>query len=463
MQRLIKYAALSAIAMSMMLASCSSDNKTAPIIKPQPGGGNVPSGPTSEIKVGEVLPAWSKGEMDIHFINTTTGECVFVIMPDGTQLLVDAASSLVKTNSNGSTTNTGIRSRWDPTLTGTRGSQLIGMYLKKCMAWTGNNTIDYIVNTHLHNDHFGDSNSSLPVSSNSSTYRLNGIPEILDNFKVGAVLDRGWPDYDYPFDMQTLPSNKAAVKNYVNAVKWHVENSGVKAEMFRAGVTDQIVPKTSDYKVTVRNIAVNGNIWTGNGTETKMTFPEKKDIVVANPAKITGTDKCPAENICSCVMKISYGNFDFFTGGDLQYNNRSNFSWKDAELPCAKVAGRVEVMKADHHGSEATNSPEALTILSPQVIVVNSWVDVHPRTSIMSQMWKTLPTMDLFITNFCRGERPAGVDNKVSDADAAKVKGYDGNIVVRVREGGSQYYVMTTSDSDGKMTVKNVSGPYKSR
>ncbi len=55
------------------------------------------------------------------------------------------------------------------------------------------------------------------------------------------------------------------------------------------------------------------------------------------------------------------------------------------------------------------------------------------------------------------------VDNKVSDADAAKVKGYDGNIVVSVREGGSQYYVMTTSDSDGKMTVKNVSGPYKSR
>jgi len=55
------------------------------------------------------------------------------------------------------------------------------------------------------------------------------------------------------------------------------------------------------------------------------------------------------------------------------------------------------------------------------------------------------------------------VDNKVSDADAAKVEGYDGNIVVRVSEGGSQYYVMTTSDSDGKMTVKNVSGPYKSR
>lgn len=55
------------------------------------------------------------------------------------------------------------------------------------------------------------------------------------------------------------------------------------------------------------------------------------------------------------------------------------------------------------------------------------------------------------------------VDNKVSDADAVKVKGYDGNIVVRVREGGSRCYVMTTSDSDVKVTVKNVAGPYKSR
>ena len=28
--------------------------------------------------------------MDIHFINTTTGESMFVIFPDGTQMLIDA-------------------------------------------------------------------------------------------------------------------------------------------------------------------------------------------------------------------------------------------------------------------------------------------------------------------------------------------------------------------------------------
>ena len=55
------------------------------------------------------------------------------------------------------------------------------------------------------------------------------------------------------------------------------------------------------------------------------------------------------------------------------------------------------------------------------------------------------------------------MDDKVTAEEASYVKGYDGNIVVRVVDGGSKYYIVTTSDSDGKMTVKNVSGPYKSR
>ena len=218
MQRLVSF--LTAAVMCLPVMACSSEaGPSKPNIKPAPGGDGETG--SSTIKVGEVLPAWKEGVMDIHFINTTTGESAFVIMPDGTQLLIDAASSLVATNSNGNTTNTGIRSRWDPTATNTRGSQIISAYLKKCMAWTGNNTIDYVVMSHLHNDHMGDCNSSMPMSVNGS-YRLNGLTEIMDDFKVAKMIDRGWPDYDYPFDMQNLASNKETIRNYVNAVKWHV-------------------------------------------------------------------------------------------------------------------------------------------------------------------------------------------------------------------------------------------------
>ena len=439
--------------------ACSSDSKKGPDVKP------IPERPSSGlgIEVGKVIPAWKEGEMDIHFINTTTGESAFVIMPDGTQLLIDAASSLLKTNSDDNTTNTGFRSRWDPIAAGMRGSQIIGDYLKKCMVWTGNNTLDYVVMSHLHNDHMGDCNSSMPKSSKGGPYRINGLTEILDDFPVTCIIDRGWPNYDYPFDMQNLASNKTTINNYIQAVKWHISNTGLRAEIFKAGAADQITPKTSKYDVKVQNIAVNGEIWTGSGSNVKMTFPEKKDIIVANPAKVVGTDKCPPENICSAVMRISYGKFDYFAGADIQYNNKSNFAWKDAELPCAKVAGVVEVMKADHHGSSATNSPDALRALNPQIVVVNSWVDSHPRTAVLAHAEKVLPAADFFVTNLWLGDRPAGVDDKITEAELSRVKGYDGNVVIRVVDNGAKYYVMTTSDSDGKMTVKKISGPYTCR
>ena len=65
-------------------------------------------------------------------------------------------------------------------------------------------------------------------------------------------------------------------------------------------------------------------------------------------------------------MKVSYGNFDFFAGGDLQYNGRSSHAWKDAELPCAKAVGQVELLKANHHGVTNTNQVDALKALNPQ-------------------------------------------------------------------------------------------------
>ena len=426
------------------------------------GPGQKPSTSTTSTapKTGEVVPAWEEGVMDIHFINSTTGESVFIIMPDGTQLLIDAASSTVATNSNANTTNTGIRSRWDPTKTNTRGSQIIADYIRKCMEWTGNNQIDYFVTTHYDNDHIGGYTTSLPVSSNSSTYRLIGAAEILDEFQVGKFMDRGYPDYNYPHATKHYKDN---VQNYIKAVKWHVANKGLNAEMFKSGVATQIVPKTDKYKVKVQNISVNGEVWTGVGTNVDYTFPALSEIECANPPEASNTDNCPPENACSCVMKISYGNFDYFAGGDLQYNGKSYFPWKNIELPCAQVAGRVEVMKANHHGVTNTNQADALKAHDPQNIVVCSWVDCHPRTATLNTMITTLPNVDVHITNFWKGERPSGTDDKVTEEEAARVKCYDGHILVRVTDGGKYYRVMTLEDVQGTMKVKKVTSRYTSR
>ena len=41
-------------------------------------------------KVGETLPAWEEGYMDIHHINTGSGEFDYIILPDSTTMMIDA-------------------------------------------------------------------------------------------------------------------------------------------------------------------------------------------------------------------------------------------------------------------------------------------------------------------------------------------------------------------------------------
>ena len=451
---------------SLLLASCEQ-----PYVPPTPGGKTEPEvkDPAFEVKVGEALPSWQEGLLDIHFINTSTGECCFMIFPDGTQMLVDAAGSHNQTGPVGSTTNVGIRSRWDPMKdSGFRAGEFIADYIQKCMAWTGNNKLDYVLNTHFHGDHFG-STTGMPVSDKSPSYVKQSLPEVLDLLPAGLLLDRGWPSYDYPVDMQTKASNASIVKNYVTAVKWHVANTGLKVERFKAGASDQIVMLRSaagypDFKV--QNVAVNGDIWDGPGTTTATaTFPALKDIQVADPKNIGNADNCPEENHCTTVFKLSYGKFDFFHGGDAQYDGCSTFVWKDMETPCAKVCGAVDVMKADHHGVTNTNGYgfvaknkhvcEAMKYLTPRCWIINSWTDGHPRQPVYEGVTGMNQSLDIFITNTCDAMRSYG--------RFGQVKGSDGHIVVRVEKGGAHYYVYVLSDSDGKRTVRTIAGPYTSK
>ena len=51
----------------------SSNESHSFLIRPDGGGEDA----ATEIEVGKTIPAWQEGVMDIHFINTTTGESIF--------------------------------------------------------------------------------------------------------------------------------------------------------------------------------------------------------------------------------------------------------------------------------------------------------------------------------------------------------------------------------------------------
>ena len=45
------------------------------------------------VSAQEYLPKWQEGYMDIHTIATGRGDATFIVMPDGTTLMIDAGDN----------------------------------------------------------------------------------------------------------------------------------------------------------------------------------------------------------------------------------------------------------------------------------------------------------------------------------------------------------------------------------
>lgn len=389
-----------------------------------------------------VLPPWQNGALDIHFINTGTGESTFIIMPDGTQMLVDMAGA-----STNETEEMYIPLRRDASV---RPGQWINDYVSRCMEWTGNDVIDYVSITHYHGDHMGSYSNSLPDSQNGS-YKMTAVADVLDYHKVAKIVDRG---YDFPYDML----NSAVNKNYKSCIDWHTANNGLIQEKFEVSSVKQFELRHNaaaypDFRI--KNIAVNGTLWQRDGNIVEL-FPDKSQYSGTGEAN----EFCPAENHTSSVFKLSYGKFDYYAGGDVSYNGLSYYAWKDAELPVAQSVGKVEVMKANHHGSFDANRQETLSWLSPQVVVVNVWRNVQPRVATLQNMISPSTNnghTDVFTTNMTSKQ-----ESEFGSA-ASRVLGKNGHVVIRVNPDGSQYYVYTLEDSDMSMNILKRFGPYRSR
>src|SRR5690606_36915575 len=141
-------------------------------------------------------------------------------------------------------------------------------------------------------------------------------------------------DYNYPINKKATDY----VANLEKFVQWAKTARGSSAGQFEVGRNDQLTLKVNPSKYTgfeIRNLAVNGRVWTGTGTAWNSEFPT--NLTELNAAK-------PDENIFSNAFRLTYGKFNYFSGGDLQYNGRSTDPWKDIELPISKVVQKVEVM-----------------------------------------------------------------------------------------------------------------------
>ena len=383
-------------------------------------------------KEGEPLPPWEKGYMDIHHINTGCGECAFLVFPDGTSLLIDAGENKsdnprhVPPKPNGNKTP----------------GEWIVDYLQDKMP-VENRKLDYALITHFHSDHMG---GVLKTKNESGRYYNTGMITVAENIQIGVLVDRGFPDYNF-----LVNTEDKIVKNYLNFL--HFTKRKIKVEQFVPGVNKQfkLLYDSARYagNFEVRNLYANGWLWTGKEQEKRYLFPDfstlqKYDI--------------PQENTLSCALKITYGNFSYYTGGDVTgYPKPGRSAFHDVETPLAAVVGKTDVCCVNHHGYNNATNDVFISTLAPRVFIIQASDALHPNHSTLDRMFSKYiyrGKRDVFATNL---HHAAEI---VIGSNAELMKSKQGHIVIRVLPGGKEYYIYILDDSNTKRKIKQIFGPY---
>lgn len=395
---------------------------------------------TAGVEPGQPLPAWRRGELDIHHINTGRGEAQLMVLPDGTSLLVDMSGKTVEKPP------FSLPSRPDASRPP---GEWVARYVRRVLPQPAR-AIDYALVSHFHGDHMGAIVADSPQSK-LGPYRLSGITQVADLLPIAKVIDRGWPDYDYP-----APIGNATMDNYRRFLAWQVAHRGLEVEKFQPGRSDQLrlVRDAAAYPgFEIRNLYANGVLWTGEGEATRSLFPPVAGLEAAD---------LPIENKLSIAFRVRYGRFDYYTGGDLSAQDEETAfepaPWKDVEPAVAQACGPVDAMKANHHGSWDANSVPFLAALRPRVIVVGVRAEGHPAVNTFRRMTSTRVwpgERDIFLSNLS----PATARTTYGAGEARSTQGH---VVIRVAEGGASYRVFVLDDGDEEMRVKAVFGPYAS-
>ena len=376
----------------------------------------------------EYLPEWKEGYLDIHTIATGRGDAALIVMPDGTTMMIDAGD------------NAKPKDTQHPDATKKPGDWQ-AIYIRHFLSQLPDKeNLDYAMVTHLHNDHIGTAKDMLPGEHG---FGLSGITLVGERIHFNRFVDRAYPEYDFPSRQNVLNADKGFIEEYMKFVNY-TASQGTDVQKFQVGSNRQFTmvhnPKKFAKDFEIRNLAANGTVWTGKGSKSEKMY--------------SGDPTLFDENMNSCAIRLRYGKFTYYNGGDLSGGNWPIYKSqeRDFETPVAKVCGKVTVMKANHHGYFDTCNAFFMQTLAPQVIIIDARSENHPTAATMTrisdpQVWRG--DRDYYITV----DRPR---QKLGEELWSKFKPW-GHIVIRVYPGGTSYqvFVLDADTTDYRVKYKS--------
>ena len=375
--------------------------------------------PSDEVKSPKAVPTanslrpWREGEMDIHLINSARGECNFVIMPDGTSIIIDAGEigeneELVSRKPSNDSS--------DPLFA--RVYKVYTTYMKYFLQNTRHNYIDYALATHYHTDHIGAPKTNYKMSADGS-YIVCGLSAIYEDLPIKTLVDRKGPGVGFNDFAHYSEDDihEDTYNNYTTFAQKMVTRDGMEWQAISgANRNIQFAPKYGTPEASLKVIGYDYKYWNGSS--------------------FTACNTDNRENGSSITMMLSYGDFNCYFGADCGaqcgYSIMTNI--------CSGV-GKVEVLKAPHHMAESAFSNTQAVILQPKVTVVSSFGIKTPNEACVAA---ADAYGDVFATNNGTG---------VSLKDAG------GHLCVRVQGDGS-FMVYKLKDTDYSYEILATYGPY---
>ena len=267
-----------------------------------------------------------------------------------------------------------------------------GARIKSVMDLAGVSRIDFFVNTHYHEDHYG------------------GVDDLVQDEGITVVnsFDRGEKD-----ELDCTKRNQVTFTDYQAAL-------GNNAAQLTHGQTIPLDPQ-----MTVTCIASGG-------------------IVIGEQNPVIGVD----ENDKSVALLIEFEDFRYFVGGDIELTTEGKIAQRDLVLD-------VEVYQANHHGSHTSSSQAFMEDLLPSVVVIsngNHGGHQHPRQQTLTLLAGLSPAPTVFQTNkyFKGGAGGNVVDEFIADPQSMD---QDGTILVTVSSSTGQYTV-TYPDASHTFAIK---------
>ena len=371
------------------------------------------------------LPERCPGEMDIHFIHTGVGEQTFFVFPDGTTMLLDCGDT------HHAKYMKDVPPRPDSTC---YGGEWTARYIARVIS---ERTIDYAMVSHWHGDHTGDLMFGGTRTSDGRV--VCGLPLVAETFRFRHYLDHQYPK----MGEHALDPDRQALSLMREWIPYAMRRDGMTAEKLEVGALNQIALQCDASAwpgFSIRNLAGNGVLWDGrDGTV---------DAARIHVAK-TGRDAIH-ENRLSGAIRIDYGRFSYYTGGDNELTmvgeDGEEYNW---EARIGRVCGPVSVAKTNHHAGRFGMSPAFCREVRAKVYLSSVWqARMVDRTSLSAMCSRDV----------CRGERYVCFGYIADSVRSVAAEFADdlapaGHHVVRVAPGGSSFDVYTLDAADESMRV----------